>query len=105
MVSDSNDPLKVDPTELRMAADRLDGQASGFQSAHQAAHSRAGNTALGSGSAAAALPKMLAAWEADGARFAGNFAKHAQGHREAADSYVRTDAGGAEAVEGAGSAM
>lgn len=105
MVSDSNDPLKVDPTELRMAADRLDDHASGFRSAHQSAHSRAGNAALGSGSAAAALPKMLAAWEADGARFAKDFAKHGQGHRQAADSYVRTDAGGAEAVEDAGSAM
>lgn len=104
-MSDSNDPLKVDPTELRMAADRLDDRASGFRSAHQAAHSRAGNAALGSGSAAAALPKMLAAWEADEARFAKDFAKHARGHREAADSYVRTDAGGAEAVEDAGSAM
>nr|WP_090276655.1 type VII secretion target [Mycolicibacterium komanii]CRL70095.1 hypothetical protein CPGR_01839 [Mycolicibacterium komanii] len=104
-MSDSNDPLKVDPTELRMAADRLDDQASGFRSAHQAAHSRAGNAALGSGSAAATLPKMLAAWEADGARFAKDFAKHARGHRDAADSYVRTDAGGAEAVEDAGSAM
>ncbi|WP_197501793.1 hypothetical protein [Mycobacterium sp. 1164985.4] len=61
MASDSNDPLKVDPTELRMAADRLDDQASGFRSAHQSAHSRAGTAALGSGAAAAALPKMLAA--------------------------------------------
>lgn len=104
-MSDSDDPLKVDPTELRMAADRLDDQASGFRSAHQAAQSRAGNAALGSGSAAAALPKMLAAWEADAARFAKRFAKHARGHREAADSYVRTDAGGAEAVEDVGSAM
>ncbi|MGE2718428.1 type VII secretion target [Mycolicibacterium celeriflavum] len=104
-MSDANDPLKVDPAELRMAADRLDGQASGFRAAHQAAHSRAGSAALGTGSAAAALPKMLAAWEADGTRFAADFAKHARGHREAADSYVRTDAGGAEGIEDAGSAM
>ena len=100
-----NEPLKVDPTQLRMTADQLDGHASGFRIAHQAAQSRASKAALGSGSAAAALPGMLAAWEADGARFNENFIKHARGHRKAADSYVRTDAGSADAIDDAGSAQ
>ncbi|WP_094289461.1 type VII secretion target [Mycobacterium lehmannii] len=104
-MSDSSEPLKVDPIELRMTADKLDGQASGFETAHQAAQARAGSTALGSGASAAALPKMVAAWEADGARFAADFTKHARAHRAAADSYVRTDAGGAEGIEDAGSAL
>lgn len=101
----SNEPLKVDPIELRMTADKLDGQASGFRTTHQAAQSRAGSAALGSGSAAAELPKMLAAWEGDGARFADHFARHARGHREAADSYAHTDARSADGIEEAGSAL
>ncbi|MGV0788391.1 type VII secretion target [Mycolicibacterium sp. XJ2] len=105
VVSDSSEPLKVDPVELRMTADQLDGQAGGFRSAHQTAQARAGNAVLGSGASAAALPRMVVAWEADGARFAEEFTKHARAHRAAADSYVRTDAGGAEVIEDAGSAL
>lgn len=103
-MSHPQEPLKADPTELCMTADKLDGHASGFRTAHQAAQSRASKAALGSGSAAAALPGMLAAWEADGAQFELHFARHAQGHREAADAYVRTDAGSAERIDDAGSA-
>ncbi|OBB77137.1 type VII secretion target [Mycobacterium sp. 852014-52144_SCH5372336] len=105
MVSDSSEPLKVDPIELRMTANQLDGQAGGFRSAHQAAEARAGNAVLGSGASAAALPKMVASWEADGSRFVEEFTKHARAHRTAADSYVRTDAAGAEGIEDAGSAL
>lgn len=102
-MSHPNEPLKVDPTELRMTADQLDGQAGGFRTAHQAAQSQASKAALGSGVAAAALPGMLAAWEADGTRFDEQFTKHAQGHREAANHYVGTDAGGADRIDDAGS--
>ncbi|WP_286149178.1 ESX-1 secretion-associated protein [Mycobacterium sp. IS-1496] len=87
-----------------MAADQLDGQAGGFRAGHQAVQARASKAALGSGSAAAALPGMLAAWEADGAKFEEHFARHARGHREAADGYVRTDAGSADKIDNAGSA-
>ncbi|WP_193044322.1 type VII secretion target [Mycolicibacterium baixiangningiae] len=103
-MSHPHEPLKTDPTELRITADHLDGQASGFRTAHHAAQSRASKAALGSGSAAAALPGMLAAWEADGAKFGGTFAKHAQGHRDAADAYLSTDAGSADRIDNAGSA-
>ena len=101
-MSHPNEPLKADPTELRMTADQLEGQASVFRTTHHAAQSRAGKAALGSGSAAAALPGMLAAWEADGVWFNDQFTKHARGHRDAADSYVRTDAGNADAIDDAG---
>jgi len=76
--------LKVDPTELQVTAAQLEGHASVFGTAHQTAQSRAGKAALGSGLAATALPAMLEAWESDGARFGTHFAKHAQGHRDAA---------------------
>ncbi|WP_231643293.1 ESX-1 secretion-associated protein [Mycolicibacterium baixiangningiae] len=88
-----------------MTADQLDGHASGFRTAHNAAHSRASKAALGSGFAAAALPGMLAAWDADGAKFDEAFARHARGHREAADAYARTDAGSAGRIDDAGSAL
>ncbi|KUH84627.1 type VII secretion target [Mycobacterium sp. IS-1556] len=104
-MSNPNEPLKVDPTELRMAADQLDGHASAFRATHQTAQSRASKAALGSGSAATALPGMLAAWEAEGTQFNEHFIRHAQGHRDAADSYVRTDAGGAQGIDDAGSAL
>lgn len=87
-----------------MTADQLEGHASGFRTAHEAAQSRASKASLGSGIAAAALPGMLAAWEADGAQFDENFARHARGHREAAEAYVRTDAGSAGRIDHAGSA-
>jgi hypothetical protein len=104
-VSNQNEPLKVDPTELQVTADQLDGHASVFGTAHQAAQSRAGKAALGSGLAAAALPGMLEAWESDGAHFGTHFAKHAQGHRDAAGAYVKTDDGNAGRIDGAGSAL
>ena len=104
-MSHPNEPLKVDPTELHMTADRLDGHASAFRTAHQAAQSRASKAALGSGSAAAALPGMLAAWDAESARFGEYFTKYAQAHREAAAGYARTDASGAEGINDAGSGL
>ncbi|WP_102141310.1 WXG100 family type VII secretion target [Mycobacterium hubeiense] len=92
-------PLRVDPRKLHETAGQLDAQGSGFQSAHDAAQSRAGHVDLGSGQAGAALPGMLAAWEADATRFGEQFAKHAQAHRAAADGYVRTDAHGASTID------
>lgn len=105
MVSHPGEPLKVDPTQLRMGADQVDGHARVFWSAYQTAQSRASEAALGSGSAAAALPGMLAAWEADRARFDEQFARYAQRHRQAADRYAGTDAGNAEGIDDAGSAL
>jgi len=104
-MSNPHEPLKVDPTELRMTADQLDGHASAFGAAHETAQSRAGKAALGSGVASAALPAMLAAWESDGARFDTHFAKHAEGHREAAGAYVSTDSGSAGRIDDAGSVL
>ena len=104
-MSSPNDPLKVDPTELHLTADQLDGRASDFLTAHQAAYSRAGQAALGSGLSAAALPHMLTAWEADGARFGKHFATNAGEHREAATRYVKTDTAGAEGIDDASAAL
>ncbi|WP_264058343.1 hypothetical protein [Mycolicibacterium frederiksbergense] len=37
---EQGEPLKVDPTELKLAAGQLDGQAAAFWTAHQSAHAR-----------------------------------------------------------------
>jgi hypothetical protein len=99
------EPLNVDPNELRMAADRLDAHADEFLNDHQSTHARAGQVRLGSGLAAAALPEMLAGWEADGVRFGQHFGIHAEGHREAATRYVRTDTDNADEIGNAGSGL
>jgi hypothetical protein len=96
------EPLKVDPIELRMTADRLDGHSSDFSTEHLKAHAAASEAALGSGLSAAALPEMLAAWEADGAHFGERFTTHAEGHRGAAGAYERTDSSGAGRITDAG---
>lgn len=99
------EPVKVDPSDLQMAADQIDGHASGFRSAHEAAHARVGNASLGSGLAAAALPGMLSAWEADGAHFNERFTTYAQGHRKAAAAYTRTDGHSAGEIDDAGAGL
>jgi hypothetical protein len=105
VVSNPNEPLKVDPTELHVTADRLDGHASDFLTTHQTAHSQASEVNLGSGLSTAALPQMLAAWEADSARFAKHFATNAEGHREAATRYVKTDTASADGIDDASAAL
>lgn len=93
--------MTVDPGELHQTAGQLDTHASGFGAAYQAAQARAGKVALGSGLASAGLPGMLAAWAADATRYGAQFAKHAKGHRDAADAYVRTDTHGAGTIDDA----
>jgi hypothetical protein len=105
VVSSPNEPLKVDPTELHLTADQLDGHGSDFLAAHQTAHSRASQAALGSGLSAAALPQMLTAWETESTRLGKHFATNAQGHREAATQYVKTDAAGGEEIDDASAAL
>ncbi|HKP39622.1 type VII secretion target [Mycobacterium sp.] len=105
VVSNPNEPLKVDPTELHLTADQLDGHASDFLTAHQTAHSQASQVNLGAGLSTAALPHMLAAWETDSARFAKRFATNAEGHRDAATRYVKTDTASADGIDDAGAAL
>lgn len=100
-----SESLKVDTTELRMTAGKIDGQGADFAEAHQASHSRASSASLGSGAAAAALPGMLAEWESSGAEFKAHFTRFAQGHRDAAVGYDGTDAAEGEEIGNAGSSL
>lgn len=101
----SNEPLHVDPTELQLTADQIDGHSAEFLGGHESTQWQASQVRLGSGLAGAALPAMLAEWEADGTHFGKHFAGHAEGHREAAARYVGTDTDNAERISGAGSEL
>ncbi|EIV24839.1 hypothetical protein MA3A0122S_2313 [Mycobacteroides abscessus 3A-0122-S] len=48
---------------------------------------------------------MLAAWEADGVQFGKGFAAHAEGDREAANVYERTDGESAGNIGDVGSGL
>lgn len=104
-MSKVNETLQVNPAELRVAAEQLDGQASSFAEKHHGAHARAGGTALGAGQAAAALPQMLAAWEEQGVQFGAHFTRHAEGHRQAATGYDKTEETAAAGIDDAGSEL
>jgi len=64
-------PLRVDPAQLHVTADSLSSHAESFTATHAQAHTRAGQVALGTSEAAAALPAMLTEWQNSGTRFAG----------------------------------
>lgn len=97
--------FEVSPSELHLTAGKIDGHAGDFAAAHQAAHWRASQAVLGSGLAGAALPEMLGAWESAAARFSERFTTHADGHRAAANAFVRADGGEANRIGAAGTAL
>lgn len=103
-VESLEEPLRVDPEELGMAAGQLEGQAGSFATDHEAAHAKAAGVTLGSASGAA-LAGMLSAWESERVQFGAAFTGHADAHREAAGRYVQGDDGGAAAIDGAASSM
>ncbi|MDQ8118529.1 WXG100 family type VII secretion target [Mycobacteroides abscessus] len=105
MVPSSSESLSVDPSELRVAAARLDAHGEQFQRGHQRAHSQAGQVRLGSGLAGAALTGMLSGWEADGDRYGKHFVNHAEDHRGAANVYERTDGDSASYIGDAASGL
>jgi hypothetical protein len=97
--------LKVSPSELHRAADKIEGHAADFADTHQTAQWRAGQAVLGSGLAGAALPEMLGAWDTDGSHFGQRFTTHAGGHRTAADAYQQADGRSADWIGDASSAL
>ncbi|MBO0678872.1 ESX-1 secretion-associated protein [Mycolicibacterium sp. S2-37] len=101
-MSHPGEPLEADPSELHSAAARLDGHTGEFRSAQDAVRSRAAGVVLGSGVAGAALAGLLAAWDSETARLGAAGVRLAEGHRQAAQAYVRTDADGAGWIGEAG---
>ncbi len=100
-----SEPLKVDPAKLRATADQIDEHAARFHQDHQTALGQIGGVMLGSGLAAAELPGMLAAWQANGGRLGELSSEAAAAHRGAAALYEGTDTDNAEDIGDAGSRM
>jgi len=85
------EPVVVRPSELHVAARRIDCQAVDFAEAHRSALWRASQAALGSGLSGAALPQMVGVWQTDATGFGERFTQHADGHRAAAGAYLHTE--------------
>lgn len=94
--------LRVDPLEVRMAADHVNAAADSLRSAHGAAHERMGAAQAGwIGSSAAGLSATTTKWEEESAGHCTELIKHAEDLRSAAARYVRTDDHAASEIDSA----
>ena len=98
------DELRVDPLEVRMAADHVDVAAEGLRTAHGSALERMGTAQAGwIGSSAAALAATATKWEQDSAAHYTELVGHVEGFRSAAAQYVSTDNQESTEIDAAGS--
>ena len=95
--------LRVDPAEVRMAADHVDVAADGLRTDHGAAHERIGTAQAGwIGTSGEALSKVAAKWEDDSTKHYNELIGHVEGFKSAAAQYVGTDHQEATEIENAG---
>jgi len=84
--------LRVDPLEVRMAADHVDVAADGLRSGHGSAHERIGAAQSGwIGTSAAALAATAAKWEEESAGHITELVGHVEHFCSAAEQYASTD--------------
>jgi WXG100 family type VII secretion target len=84
--------LRVDPAEVRMAADHVDAAADGLRNDHGVAQERIGTAKAGwIGTSGDALSKVAAKWEEDSTRHYNELVAHVEGFKSAAAQYVGTD--------------
>jgi WXG100 family type VII secretion target len=96
--------LRVDPVEVRMAADHVDAAADDLRTAHGSALERMGAAQSGwIGSSAAALSKVASKWEQDSTAHYTELIGHVEDFRSAVAQYVGTDNQGAADIDKAGS--
>lgn len=99
-----SEKLRVDPLEVRMAADHVNAAADSLRSAHGEAHERMGAAQAGwIGTSAAGLSATTTKWEEESAAHYTGLLKHAEDLRSAAAKYVRTDDNAATEIDSAGS--
>ncbi len=99
-----SEKLRVDPLEVRMAADHVNAAADSLRSAHGAAHERMGAAQAGwIGTSAAGLSATTTKWEEESASHCTELLEHAEDLRSAAAEYVRTDDNAATEIDSAGS--
>jgi WXG100 family type VII secretion target len=95
--------LRVDPVEVRMAADHVDVAAEGLRTDHGSAQERIGTASAGwIGTSGDALSKMAAKWEEDSTKHYNDLIGHVEGFKSAAANYVGTDTQEATQIENAG---
>jgi uncharacterized protein YukE len=100
------DELRVDPTLVSVAADRIDTAAEGLRAAHATASDRITAASAGwVGTSAAALSGAGTRWQEQSAARYGELVGLAGDYRSAAASYVNTDEGEAADVQAAATAM
>jgi WXG100 family type VII secretion target len=98
--------LRVDPLEVRMAANHVDVAADDLRSAHFSAHERMGTAQAGwVGSSAAALAATTAKWEEESAGHYAELVGHVEHFRSAAAQYMNTDSSEGSEIEGIGSKL
>ena len=84
--------LRVDPVEVRMAADHVDVAADGLRMDHGVAQERIGTAQAGwIGTSGDALSKLSTKWEEDTTRHYNELIAHVEGFKSAAANYVSTD--------------
>jgi WXG100 family type VII secretion target len=95
--------LRVDPLEVRMAADHVDVAAEGLRTDHGSAQERIGTASAGwIGTSGDALSKVAAKWEEDSTKHYNDLIGHVEGFKSAAANYVGTDNQEATEIENAG---
>jgi WXG100 family type VII secretion target len=95
--------LRVDPIEVRMAADHVDVAAEGLRTDHGSAQERIGTASAGwIGTSGDALSKVAAKWEEDSTKHYNDLIGHVEGFKSAAANYVGTDNQEATEIENAG---
>ncbi|WP_006244462.1 WXG100 family type VII secretion target [Mycolicibacterium tusciae] len=95
--------LRVDPAEVRMAADHVDVAAEGLRTDHGSAQERIGTAQAGwIGTSGDALSKVAAKWEEDSTKHYTDLIGHVEGFKSAAANYVGTDHHESTEIENAG---
>ena len=84
--------LRVDPLEVRMAADHVDVAAEGLRTDHSTAQERIGTAQAGwIGTSGDSAVPTAAKWEQDSTAHYNELVGHVEGFRSAAAQYVSTD--------------
>lgn len=97
------DEVRVDPAEVRMAADHVDVAAEGMRTDHGSAQERIGTASAGwIGTSGEALAKLSTKWEEDSTRHYTDLIGHVEGFKSAAANYVGADNKAATEIDNAG---
>jgi WXG100 family type VII secretion target len=93
------EPLKVNPADLHLSADRMSVHHADLRAAHAAADSDIESAQSGwVGASAAALQAKLAEWQATTEQLCGSIADHERAFRAAGNRYQAVDGHSADSI-------